>query len=343
MIEYIEGDMLHADVEALVNTVNCVGIMGRGIALQFKNAYPDNFIQYKQACDRGDVVPGRMFIYETGTLTNPKYIINFPTKRHWKGKSRIEDIEAGLNELARDITARNITSIAIPPLGSGLGGLSWLKVRGLIQQKIGDVKDLRVVVYEPSDVRVATKSFEVPSMNPSRAITIKLIDRYLKGLMDPFVSLLEVQKLMYFIQACGEPLNLQYEKGQYGPYAPSLRHILRALEGHYIAGYGDGGDNPTKPLRLVPGAVKDANDYLHKNSLSTLTNLDKVSRLVSGFETSFGLELLATVHWVVNTEHVRSEKDLVMKVYGWNKRKQRFSRYQILQAHGQLQSKGLCN
>lgn len=340
MIEYVQGDILQADAEALVNTVNCVGIMGRGIALQFKNVYPANFAEYKHACDRGDVVPGRMLIYRTGALTNPKYIINFPTKRHWKGKSRLEDIESGLDALAGDIKALGITSIAIPPLGSGLGGLPWEQVRQLIQQKIGTLEHVTVLVYEPGDVQVKTKSLNVPHLTASRAITIKLIDRYLQGLMDPFVSLLEVQKLMYFMQVSGEPLQLTYEKGSYGPYAPSLRHVLNTLEGHYISGYGDGGDDPKKPLRLIPGAVKDADEYLQKNDVRTIVHLDKVSELVNGFETSFGLELLATVHWLLATEKIQDDEELIRTVHAWNSRKQRFTPHQILQARNQLATSG---
>src|SRR5690606_26731097 len=120
MIEFRTGDILTADAEAIVNTVNCVGIMGRGIALQLKNAFPANFKAYEAACAREEVQPGRMFVFETDTLTNPKYIINFPTKRHWRGKSRIEDIESGLKALIDEIRARGIRAIAIPPLGSGL-------------------------------------------------------------------------------------------------------------------------------------------------------------------------------------------------------------------------------
>src|SRR6516164_7881000 len=129
MLEFKTGDILETDAEALVNTVNCVGIMGRGIALQFKNVFPENFKAYKAACDREEVQPGKMFVFETGTLTNPKYIINFPTKRHWRGKSRMEDIESGLEALAEEIRERHIRSVAIPPLGSGLGGLKWADVR----------------------------------------------------------------------------------------------------------------------------------------------------------------------------------------------------------------------
>ena len=123
------GDIFEEDVEALVNSVNCVGVMGRGIALQFKNRFPENFKAYAAACKRDEVKPGRMFIHESGTMTNPRYIVNFPTKRHWRGKSRMEDIEAGLADLAREIKRRNIRSIAIPPLGSSLGKLDWADVR----------------------------------------------------------------------------------------------------------------------------------------------------------------------------------------------------------------------
>src|SRR3989442_11662912 len=149
MIEYKKGDILQEDVEALVNTVNCVGIMGRGIALQFKNAYPENFEAYELACRREEVQPGRMFIFETGQLTNPKYIVNFPTKRHWRGKSRMEDIDAGLRSLAAVVRERSIRSIAIPPLGSGLGGLKWGDVRPHIEAAFRDLDDVRVIVFEP--------------------------------------------------------------------------------------------------------------------------------------------------------------------------------------------------
>jgi O-acetyl-ADP-ribose deacetylase (regulator of RNase III) len=136
MIEYVSGNILDADAEALVNTVNCVGIMGRGMALQFKDRFRENFSAYKRACDRKELQPGRMFVFETGYVTNPKYIINFPTKRHWRGKSRIEDIESGLEALVQEILKRRIGSIAIPPLGSGLGGLDWSEVRPRIEKAL---------------------------------------------------------------------------------------------------------------------------------------------------------------------------------------------------------------
>ncbi len=339
MIEFTTGDILGADVDALVNTVNCVGIMGRGIALQFKNAYPDNFKAYQAACTRKEVQPGRMFIFETNKLGGPRLIVNFPTKRHWKGKSRIEDIESGLVALAAEIRARDVRSIAIPPLGSGLGGLNWADVRPRIEAALHDFKGLRVVVFEPTDAPAATKSREVPAMTPGRAALVVLMNRYLAGLMDPFVTLVELQKLMYFMQEAGAPLRLNYVKHHYGPYADNLRHVLNAIEGHLVAGYHDGGDAPDKQLELVPSAVSDAEAFLTKDAV-TKERFARVGRLVDGFETPFGLELLATVHWVATREEADSAEAAAAKVHAWNERKQRFSQAQVRIAYDALTANG---
>ena len=150
MIEFKTGDLLTEDAEALVNAVNCVGVMGKGIALQFKQAWPANFQAYAAACKKEVVQPGRMFIVETGQQSNPRFIINFPTKRHWRERSRLEDIEAGLASLVKEIRRREIRSLAVPPLGAGLGGLDWREVRVRIDRALGKLKDVRVVVCEPT-------------------------------------------------------------------------------------------------------------------------------------------------------------------------------------------------
>jgi O-acetyl-ADP-ribose deacetylase (regulator of RNase III) len=338
-IELKKGNILTADAEALVNTVNCVGIMGRGIALQFKNEFPENFRAYQAACTREEVQPGKMFVYETRTLTNPKFIVNFPTKRHWRGKSRMEDIDSGLRALAEEIRARGIRSIAIPPLGSGLGGLNWADVRPRIESTFQNFRDLHVIIFEPNNAPVTTRSREVPKMTPGRAALVVLIHRYLCGLIDPFVTLIELQKLMYFMQEAGEPLRLNYVKHRYGPYADNLRHVLTRIEGHLIAGYRDGGDAPDKQLELVPGAVKDAEEFLAADD-ETRRRFGRVDSLVQGFESPFGLELLATVHWVVTREGARSAEEATTQVHTWNKRKQRFSRRQIGIAYDTLREKG---
>ncbi len=341
-IKFTTGDILAADVEALVNTVNCVGIMGRGIALQFKNAFPANFKAYKAACARQEVQPGRMFVFETGTMTNPKLIINFPTKRHWRGKSRIEDIEAGLKALVEEISARNIRSIAIPPLGSGLGGLNWTEVRARIEAALQNLPNVDIIVFEPNgapDTETIARTRDVPKMTPGRAALVILMHRYLTGLLDPFVTLLEVHKLMYFMQESGQPLRLQYAKGPYGPYAENLRHVLHAVEGHLLSGYADGGDAPAKQIELVPGAVDDAQTFL-RNDEETKARFERVAGLVDGFETPFGLELLATVHWVMTREQARTPDEVTHLVYAWNERKKRFSPRQIRLAVDVLRSNG---
>ncbi|HNQ56171.1 MAG TPA: macro domain-containing protein [Candidatus Desulfobacillus denitrificans] len=342
MIRYTTGDILKAEAEALVNTVNCVGVMGRGIALQIKEAFPANYKAYAAACKREEVQPGRMFVFDTGELTLPRFIINFPTKRHWRGKSRIEDIQSGLAALVDEIRQRGIRSIAIPPLGSGLGGLDWAKVRPLIASALSALPDVDVLVFEPrseqEDPR-PNRSSAVPKMTAGRAALVVLMQRYLGGLLDPSISLLEVHKLMYFLQSAGEPLHLRYVKGPYGPYAENLRHVLREVEGHLISGYADGGDAPDKPLSLVPGAIEEAESYLASHA-ATHERLDRTAALVAGFETPYGLELLATVHWVATREGATSAEAVAAAVHDWNPRKKQFTPAQIRLAAQRLTESG---
>jgi len=309
-----------------------VGTMGRGIALQFKNAWPANFKAYEVACKREQVQPGHMFVFEVGQLTAPRFIINFPTKRHWRGQSRIEDIESGLKALAHEIRRLRIRSIAIPPLGSGLGGLDWSNVRSRIESELASLEDVRIRIFEPngapaSDVMQHARA--VPRMTAGRAALVELMNRYTRGLLDPTITLLEVHKLMYFMQAAGEPLRLKYVKAPYGPYSENMGHVLRAIEGHFVVGYADGGDAPVKPLSLVPGAEKDASAFLESNEV-TRERFKRVGQLVEGFETPFGLELLSTVHWVAHHEVVRpSHEEVLEKTYAWNERKRQFTPRQI--------------
>ena len=327
MIEYKSGDIFDEQSEALVNSVNCVGVMGRGIALQFKKRFPDNFKAYAEACKRGEVKPGRMFVYELGHMTYPHYIINFPTKRHWRGKSRLNDIEAGLGALVQEIQNRNIRSIAIPPLGTNLGGLRWTDVRPRIKAALEVLSDLEITLFEPGGGPIddrPNRSTKVPRMTRGKATLISLMHRYLRGLLDPFVTLLEVHKLMYFMQIAGEPLRLQFEEGYYGPYADTLRYVLIPLEDHLISGYEDGGDTPCKQLELVPGAVEDATAFLDGHP-KTKERLERVSELVEGFESSFGLELLATVHWVADQHAASDDDEVIAYTHAWNPGKRQFS------------------
>lgn len=254
----------------------------------------------------------------------------------------MEDVESGLEALVEEIQRLNIRSIAIPPLGSGLGGLNWQDVRDYIENFLRPLEGVEVRIYEPSGAPEAKKMVrnkEVPNMTPGRAALVELINRYLNGLLDPAVSLLEVHKLMYFMQAVGQPLRLNYEKGPYGPYAANLRHVLNHVEGHLLSGYADGGDDPEKLLQLVPGAVDDASKFLVEDQ-ETRDRFGKVSQLVEGFESPFGLELLATVHWVASNEDADTLSDIEEKTYQWSERKRQFTSRQIQLAVKALSDQG---
>jgi len=179
---------------------------------------------------------------------------------------------------------------------------------------------------------------QVPNMTAGRAALVGLMSRYLGGLLDPSVTLLEVHKLMYFMQVAGEPLRLQYQKALYGPYAENLRHVLNAIEGYLVSGYADGGDAPNKPLQLVPGAVEHATVFL-QHCPDTRDRFKKVAALVEGFESPFGLELLSTVHWIVNNETVSSVDEVVGHTYAWSDRKRKFTPRQIALAVSVLENK----
>lgn len=346
MIELKQDDILRADAEALVNTVNCVGVMGRGIALQFKKAFPEQYFkEYKAACDNKELQPGKMLVHDLNRLYNPKFVIDFPTKRHWKGKSRMEDIEIGLKALVEEVADRQILSIAIPPLGCGLGGLQWADVRSKIEEAFKELHEVRVLLYEPIGAPSANKmahSQKTPHLTVGRAALLVLMRQYLAAVMDPFVTLLEIHKLMYFLQEAGEGLKLQYQKAQYGPYAQNLRHVLNLMEGHFISGYGDAEDNPNKQINLAPDVLPKAEAFLASHP-NTRSHFQKVVELISGFETPFGMELLSTVHWVANREGATTADQAVSKTYEWGRRKRIFQEKHIRLAYNVLEEKGWLN
>ncbi len=338
MINYKTGDLLNEQTDAIVNTVNCVGIMGKGIALQFKKRWPENFSLYELACKRNEVVPGKMFIFTTGTFSNPKFIINFPTKRHWKGKSRIEDIKSGLVDLVQIIKKLEIKSISLPPLGCGLGGLEWDEVKPIIENAFSSVPEVECVVYLPKETNPSEENFKnkiAPKMTNGRAALVYLINQYLKAGLDPFITLLEIHKLMYLLQESGENLRLSYSKEYFGPYCSNLRHVLIEIEGYLIKGY-DGSDKPDKEINLVPGSFEESLTLIEQ-SPSLKSHITDVMKFVDGFESSFGLELLSTVHWLVFHENVKTYPEVVSKVHEWNKRKKEiFNEFHIQKAYDRV-------
>ncbi|MEM6645060.1 MAG: macro domain-containing protein [Bacteroidota bacterium] len=330
MIERVQGDLLQAPAEALVNTVNSVGVMGKGIALQFKKAYPENFAAYKVACDEGAVQPGRMFVFDRGGLIGeaqgPRYIINFPTKQHWRGKSQMRFIDEGLRALIDEVRERGITSVAIPPLGSGNGGLKWSEVRPRIEAAFAELPNVHLLLYEPGgtpDARRSVVRTKRPKMTKARALYLVLFDMY--QVLDYELTNIEAQKLAYFMQETGEPLKLRYQKGHYGPYADNLNHTLQALDGHYLQGVGDR-DKARAAMTPYPDAIEEAHAFLDglPDASTTHTRLALVQRLIEGYETPYGLELLATVHWLMRQDEdmAASVEKVVESVQAWSPRKQ---------------------
>jgi O-acetyl-ADP-ribose deacetylase (regulator of RNase III) len=327
MIEFVKGNLLEADVEVLVNTVNTVGVMGKGIALQFSRAFPEIVKPYEDACKSGDFEIGSVFTVRLSMLDGPKYVINFPTKKHWKGNSKVEYIQSGLEALVKEIRRLGAKSVAIPPLGCGLGGLRWSDVKREIESAMEQVPDLRVLVFEPSGKPPASKmvtATKKPGMTPGRAALLELMRRYVAALMDDAVTLLELHKLMYFLKEAGEVPRLKFVKGRYGPYSTNLRHVLTDLEGHYITGFGDASEEPGKVIEPLEGAVEKAERFLLTKK-ETQACLRRVENLIDGFETAYGMELLASVHWVAKYEAdpASSVEEAIRLVHAWNERKRK--------------------
>jgi O-acetyl-ADP-ribose deacetylase (regulator of RNase III) len=321
------GNLLAQDVDALVNTVNTDGIMGKGIALQFKRTWPAMFKDYEAACKRGKVTLGRMHVWRTGSLTGPQYIINFPTKGHWRARSKLTDIETGLQDLTRVISELGITSIAIPPLGCGNGGLDWREVEPRMLRSLEPLaSSVDVRIFAPMGAPSAAEQLShepAPKLTSARAALLALMREYERVTFEA-PTLVEVQKLAYFLQANGEALRLAFSAAVYGPYADDLRKSLRAMEGHFIVGFGDGSLPITKaePIRVKPEVYEGLDKYIASHP-ETAERINSVLSEIEGFESTYGLELLATVHWVMTHDpNAMANSGVAHQVVcRWNERK----------------------
>ena len=321
MTEFCQGNILEASAEALVNTVNTVGIMGKGVALQFRRAFPDNYKAYAAACKRKEVEIGKVFVFDRNTLEYPRYIFNFPTKVHWRGRSHLKYIQAGLDDLVYQVQHLGIQSIAVPPLGCGNGGLDWDDVRYLIEEASAELPEVEFMVYEPQvatePVALATRGPK-PRLTAVRAALLKLFAAY-EASGEP-ISRVEAQKLAYFLQSAGmKELAIPFNKGLYGPYADALYHVLEPLEGHYLEGLGDRTTNSR--IHLKPDVVELANAALEDHP-QVIEQIERTAHLIQGFESRYGMELLATMHWVAHREQARDFDSAVEAVQLWSRRKQ---------------------
>ncbi|MBL7794548.1 MAG: macro domain-containing protein [Saprospiraceae bacterium] len=333
MITYKTGNLLAAQVEALVNTVNTVGVMGKGIALQFREQFPENYKQYRTALKNGELRIGKMFVSEMQRVDQLRYIINFPTKEHWKNPSQMAYIREGLQDLRRVLLEKNIRSVAIPPLGCGNGGLDWNEVRPLIEAAIGDL-DMEIVIFEPSpDIVLRLEKEAKPGhakLTPPRAMLLHLLYQYRR--LDEYASEFAAEKLLYFLQRLGEPqLRLDFQKHYYGPYSGKVRHVLYHLEGEYLTGMAQKNNRPFDVLTLIPERKPEVENYLasaigkeEKKRLETLTGL------IEGFQSPAGLELLASLDFLIRENNTIDKEKLRTALQTWSSRKKKmFTDYQI--------------
>lgn len=287
------GDLFLDKAEALVNTVNCVGVMGKGVAYQFKHRWVDNYKAYKKACNAKELRPGRMLVFEVTNLfgqDSPKFIVNFPTKDHWRAKSKLEYISDGLDALVEAINKYKIKSIALPPLGCGNGGLDWNIVRPMMTERLSKLEGVDVSIYVPRDEVDEPEHIETGlKMTTGRAVLLKALASLEShfGVLDR----LSIQKIAYLLQVLGIQLNLDFSKNLYGPYSEALKRAVVALEEHkLIAGF-----QADREAHITKAGYAAAEDFLKTDEHSEII-INSLVRLVDGFETPYGLELLTTVH-----------------------------------------------
>ena len=308
MITFTQGNLLEARAEALVNTVNTVGVMGKGIALMFKERFADNFRRYAAACKAKEVCTGKMFVTEVRELDGPRWIVNFPTKQHWRGDSKMEWITEGLQDLRRFLIDNKVKSIAIPPLGAGNGGLDWAEVRPHIEEALAGL-DTDIIVFEPTQkYQNVAKRTGVEKLTPTRALIAELVRRY--WVLGMECSLLEIQKLAWFLERSIErasltPLDLRFVPHKYGPYADRLRHLLEGLDGSYLHCDKRIGDaDPLDVIWFDDGRKTFVQTYLKSEAKDYVPALEATAALIDGFESPYGMELLATVDWLLSQEGI---------------------------------------
>ena len=302
MILTTKGNILESDAQAIVNTVNTVGVMGKGLALQFKETYPVNYHKYKDACKRGEVRIGAMFITEETDLHGRKIIVNFPTKTTWRKPSTYEYVEQGLNALKKEIVIRNISSIAIPPLGSRNGGLDWNIVKKMIYDKLSDL-ECDIYLYEPNEQILDRMRSERVKLTPARAMMLDVMyDMVSQG---EIISEFAAEKDVYFLQRFGaeDVFKLQFKHAFYGPYSGKVRHVLRYLNGSYVMGLVEMNQKPFDPIWIIPEAKQDVLTYMALPENARYAEIvSRTKEFLRGFYSNFSLELLATVDYILKSD-----------------------------------------
>ncbi|GCC51273.1 phosphatase [Chryseotalea sanaruensis] len=326
-MQYIKGNLLDAKTQALVNTVNTVGVMGKGIALQFKEAFPNNYRAYIDVCKRGELTPGKLLVVKEPILEGVKIIVNFPTKTLWHLKSKYDYIEQGLQELVNVVRQENIKSIAIPPLGCGNGGLKWEKVRGLMEKYLGHLTDVDILIYEPNEaVKELIKqqdSKKEAKLTHARAMLLYMMFYYESFGED--TSLFVANKLAYFLRRLGEKSfsNLRFEASRYGPYTVQVEHMLHNINGKYLKGLEQMNAKAFEPLELQYDKLQEVSEYVKKELSEDQKNIIKnLTKIIDGFQSALSLEILATVDFVSKDKSLKNE-DIIRTIHNWSDRKKK--------------------
>lgn len=320
-IEYKIGDMFEEPTEAIVNTVNCVGVMGKGVALEFKRRWPDNFKAYKRLCDDVKLSPGRMFVFDSKDFLdqgNHRYLINFPTKQHWRSRSKIEYVKDGLVDFIKQVREIGIKSVAVPPLGCGNGGLDWADVRPLIEEAVAQLPDVRFVVFGPAEQTPQPEQSYAPSDLTTGRASMMVAFAELEKFFGGHLTRLTAQKITYFLQVLGIDFGLQFSKQQYGPYSETLHEAFKAMEAkQYISGY----TSDDREVVVTSGTYAAADEFLKPNEARVSDAIQKLSLLIDGYESPYGMELLASVHFLSVTEGITTQPEMSKALEAWNDHK----------------------
>ena len=321
-IEYKIGYMFDEPTEAIVNTVNCVGVMGKGVALEFKRRWPENFKEYKQACADKKLVPGQMLVFDNSQLFGAekhRFLINFPTKRHWRSSSKIDDNESGLTDFVKQVHRLKIQSVTLPALGCGNGGLEWSEVKLLVEEAVSALPEVRFVVFCPAEQQTQSEQIDAPDEltipRASLLVAFTELEKYFGG----HLTRLTAQKIAYFLQVLGIDFGLEFSKEQYGPYSKSLHLAFKAMEKRrYIEGYM----SDERKIIVSHGAYSASDEYLKSKNFDISNTMAKLSLLVEGYESPYGMELLSSVHFLAVTKRISTQSDMSAALKSWNEHKE---------------------
>ncbi|MBL4627307.1 MAG: macro domain-containing protein [Roseicyclus sp.] len=341
-IEYKSGDMFDEPTEAIVNTVNCVGVMGKGVALEFKRRWPENFRAYKKLCAAKDLNPGKMFVFENHDFLNDgqhRYLVNFPTKQHWRSKSKIEYVEDGLVDFVKQVRDLGIKSVTLPPLGCGNGGLNWSEVRPLLEEHLAKLPDVHFVVFAPGPVGLGPEQESIPNDLTRRRAIMMVAFAELEKFFGGHLTRLTAQKLAYFLQVFGSGFGLTFKKAQFGPYSSALHNAFNVMEKKgFIHGYNSG----DRQVVVTPATYAASDEFLKTSDVDVSEMVLKLSMLVAGYETPYGLELLSSIHFLSVTDGISTQPEMSEALEEWNDHKrQSFTEPAVTAALERLRTDGL--